>query len=166
VTEMGHLDPIAYTYEADYHCEACTAEPFGRGSCGWVACTRQDDLHASALGGTEHALDIFAEDSEGNEVHALFQWDEWWETSEPGTQVLVCSDCGVEIDRLDGDPIDGPECRWCEEPIVAYVHSEMGPLKASAWTTIGPDDYRDQRNGTYCWCSPSWLHEPDEESEE
>ncbi len=65
--------PIAYTYEADYHCPGCTAERFGTDEEGWIV--------------------EYAEDSEGNRVGAVAPWDEWIEPSEPAPQSLVCGSC-------------------------------------------------------------------------
>lgn len=58
-------NPIAYTYEADYHCEACTLARFGS---------------------TEGV------DSEGNSVGAAFSWDEWWNL-DGQCEALSCGDC-------------------------------------------------------------------------
>lgn len=69
-------EPIAYTYEADYHCKACTIARFT----------------------TE----------EGDEVGAVFGWDEWFEPSDPNVQVLACGDCGAELARTEG-PYDEEE---------------------------------------------------------
>lgn len=80
---MSHLDPIAYTYEADYHCPDCTEEAFGRNEGGFIA----ED----------------AEDGEGNPVGAVFCWDEWWEPSIEEPQSLVCGDCLTVIDTVEGD---------------------------------------------------------------
>lgn len=63
---------IAYTYEADYHCEACTTERFGE----WL-----DE----------------ATDSEGNAIGVVTSIDEWYNIGE-GNQTLACSDCFLELD--------------------------------------------------------------------
>lgn len=73
--------PIAYTFEADYHCPACSARRFGVDEDGF---TPED-----------------ARDSEGNPIGAVAPWDEWHEPSEPGVQVLSCTDCGRELDRIE-----------------------------------------------------------------
>lgn len=81
---MSHLDPIAYTYEADHHCESCAEKRFGRNERGFVA---EDSI-----------------DSEGNTVGAVFQWDEWWanDVYEGRTHaVLACGTCGEIIEDLD-----------------------------------------------------------------
>lgn len=71
-------DPIAYTYDADVHCEGCSAARFGY------------DRHGFITG----------IDSEGNEVGAIAPWDEWWEPSIDGPQTLVCGTCLGEIDEV------------------------------------------------------------------
>ncbi len=64
--------PIAYTYEADYHCEQCAVDRFGLGVSG--------------------------DDGEGNPVGAVFPWDEWQQfTGEPET--LACGTCHAVIDE-------------------------------------------------------------------
>lgn len=77
---QGH--PIAYVYEADYHCPRCALERFGR---------------------DEHG-DITGVDGEGNEVGALAPWDEWhandiYEGRKEA--ILACGTCGEVIERLD-----------------------------------------------------------------
>jgi hypothetical protein len=74
-------DPIAYKYEADYHCEACALAAFGR---------------------DEHG-DITGEDGEGNPVGIVAPWDEWIEPSEDGPQTLACGTCGEVIEEYEGD---------------------------------------------------------------
>ena len=74
---------IAYTYEADYHCMACT---FKRCGGYWK------DSTFPYL------------DSEGNLVHPLFSTDEWQEfddsfLAENPTQYLACGDCHEIIDE-------------------------------------------------------------------
>lgn len=68
---MSHLDPIAYTYNADVHCEVCAEARFGRNDRGFIA---------------EDAVDY-----EGNPVGAIFEWDvpEWIADGHP----LSCGDC-------------------------------------------------------------------------
>jgi hypothetical protein len=77
---MSH-QPIAYTYEADTHCEACTRERFPS---------------------TEGI------DREGNAVGAIFSWDEWCEPTEPGTQYLVCGTCHGIIEQHDHEGSTAP----------------------------------------------------------
>ena len=76
-----NADPIAYTYEANYHCEACTLARFGYGADGFI--------------GTD------SEDNEGNPIGAVFSWDDWCEPSEPLPQILSCGTCHGEIDRCE-----------------------------------------------------------------
>jgi len=64
------MRPIAYTYEADTHCHNCTVSRFG------------------STEGT---------DSEGNQIGAIFSWDEWYNVG-TGSQTLSCGTCGEEID--------------------------------------------------------------------
>ena len=72
--------PIAYTYEADYHCEACTEARFGMNYAG--------DVAGDAI------------DREGNRVGVIAPWDEWQSfTGEPET--LACGDCGAIIEQYD-----------------------------------------------------------------
>lgn len=77
--------PIAYTYEADVHCEQCAAARFGY------------DEHDEITG----------TDAEGNEVGAIFPWDEWWDWSEDSCQVLVCGDCGAKLDMVHSEACMG-----------------------------------------------------------
>ncbi len=76
---MGHLDPIAYTYDADYHCPECAERRFGRSDHGFIG----ED----------------AEDSEGNPVGIVAPWDEWWNTVYGECDVLACGTCGVVVDN-------------------------------------------------------------------
>jgi len=77
---MGSHDPIAYTYDADTHCPDCAFKRFGRDDNGFVPES--------------------ATDNEGNGVGAYAPWDEWWDPSQDGDQVLACSTCGGVIDRI------------------------------------------------------------------
>jgi len=90
----GYPHPIAYTFEADTHCPGCTAKRFGTDAEGFIP----ED----------------ARDNEGNPVGAIAPWDEWHEPGEELPQVLACSTCGGEIERLDaedGYPADNPLTR-------------------------------------------------------
>lgn len=80
--------PIAYTYEADTHCPACAISRFG---------------HEKAPG---PAGDVNmpwppedAVDSEGNQVGAIFPWEEWCEPSELGMHYLACGTCRGIIEQ-------------------------------------------------------------------
>ena len=67
--------PIAYTYEADYHCPACAEAKFGLDSNGYIT----------------------GIDFEGNNVGVVAPWDEWYQL-DYGTQTLNCSNCGELLD--------------------------------------------------------------------
>jgi hypothetical protein len=83
-------DPIAYTFEADAHCPACTIARFGaEPGRSWA---RED-----------------ARDSEGNTVGAIAPWDEWCDPREAGRVVLWCGTCSGIIEEHD----HGPECAQC-----------------------------------------------------
>lgn len=90
------MNILGYSYDADHHCEACTLAAHG------VNGTLPDD----------------AEDSEGNEIHAIFATDEWYETSIRTRQVLVCADCGAELDSIGADEATADEI---EEFVSAYI---------------------------------------------
>lgn len=70
-------DPIAYTYDADYHCPQCAD------SAGML---------------TDGAVD-----SDGNEPYPVAPWDEWFEASTLTRDTLACSDCGAVLDVADPD---------------------------------------------------------------
>ena len=79
---------IAYTYEADVHCIACTLKRCG----GWPGNILGKDSTFPYL------------DREGNLVHPLFSTDEWQELddsflAENPTQYLACGDCHEIIDE-------------------------------------------------------------------
>ncbi len=65
---------IAYTYEADVHCPACTNARFGQ-----VIRYPRDDC----------GIPLDATDREGNPVHPVFDIDE--------RSFTHCSDCGGEL---------------------------------------------------------------------
>lgn len=69
--------PIAYSYEADWHCPDCALSRFG---------AALDD--GSAL------------DGEGNEPGALAPWDEW-QQFDGEDEVLACGTCGRVIERYE-----------------------------------------------------------------
>ena len=102
---MAHAtDVIAYTYDADYHCIGCT-EAQHPGSTDW----RRDGFNPADY-----------TDSEGNEVHAVFASDEWWEPSEEECQVLWCGDCLSPIENMHGhECLEG----WGEEPCTLSAHA-------------------------------------------
>lgn len=75
---------IAYTYDADTHCEHCTLAYPG---------VKTDEFG-----------DLQGEDSEGNKIHPLFDTDEWYlnDVFEGNdTATLVCGTCGEVIETLD-----------------------------------------------------------------
>jgi hypothetical protein len=76
------VDPIAYTYEADYHCPYCTKKRFGVDEHGYPPETSKD--------------------SEGNQLGALAPWDEWYDIGY-GSQSIYCGTCGDLIDRYEDD---------------------------------------------------------------
>lgn len=81
----GKHDPIAYTYEADHHCPACTFKRFGADKDGWIG--MENDGFPSL-------------DGERNPVGVLFPWDEWIAfTGERET--LACGTCLAVIDTYE-----------------------------------------------------------------
>src|SRR5438105_8155019 len=76
---MPH-DPLAYSFEAAYHCPACTFARFGH-----------DDGYPP-----ENETD-----GERNPIGAVAPWDERHEPSEARVQVLACDSCGRELDRWE-----------------------------------------------------------------
>lgn len=82
---MHATDVIAYTFDADYYCVACTEE-----------------LHPGATDWRAEGFDPSDyTDSEENEIHPVFGSDEWWEPNESRTQTLHCTRCGGLIDELE-----------------------------------------------------------------
>jgi hypothetical protein len=100
---------IAYSYDADHHCEACALARFG--------------LDAGAA----HELDNPAlVDGEGNPIGAVFSDSEWW-SGEPARETLTCGDCHAVIDEHDGRE------RQPDEPAVP---TDGDPYRAvKAWLT-------------------------------
>ena len=92
---------IAYDYEADHHCIECTIERQARGelkpSDHWMeqAGPRTD----------EHGIKYAATDNEGNNIHPVFDTDQWWgeetiremDDGERIADYLDCGDCRTEI---------------------------------------------------------------------
>lgn len=75
--------PVAYTYDADYHCPACAISRFG------------SDDHG-------HVIED-ATDSESNPVGVVAPWDEWHQgTGE--CETLACSDCRAVLDEYHVTP--------------------------------------------------------------
>jgi hypothetical protein len=103
-------DIIGYTYDADVHCPGCAIAKFGQEPGRyWV---KED-----------------AEDSEGNEVHPIFQWDE---TSEEGEH---CGTCGGEIAPAWGsgygelDEDEGP----ASDPNQGSFFGSKDPAESDNW---------------------------------
>ncbi len=75
------MDPIAYTYDADYHCPSCAIARFGaEPGRSWP----RDD----------------ATDAEGNPLGAVFGWDDWClpcQYGVPGSHSIECADCGAVL---------------------------------------------------------------------
>lgn len=78
---MSH-EPIAYTYEADYHCPTCAEQRFGRDAEGFIGV---------------HDLD-----NEGNPVGVVAPWDEW-QNYEGDCEHLACGDCLEIIDTTHAE---------------------------------------------------------------
>jgi hypothetical protein len=85
---------IAYTYEADDHCIACTVRRSDAGEF------KPDSywLEQQGSGTDEHGIAYAATDAEGNNVHPLFSTDEWQEENQ--TQHLACADCNLVIEEF------------------------------------------------------------------
>lgn len=109
---MTH-EPIAYTYEADTHCETCAEARFGRSPGGMIT----------------------GIDREGNAVGALFSWDEWTDTNDR-CQVLPCGDCGTELDAVHCDRCRSTSRVICDNTFRAEMHDLVTELAAHA------DDHR------------------------
>ena len=77
---MGQYDPIAYTYEAAYHCPSCAFRRFGRDVHGFVP----ED----------------ARDGEGNPIGAVAPWDEWQQFNGE-TEILACDTCQKVIETFE-----------------------------------------------------------------
>jgi len=85
---------LAYTYEADHHCEDCAVARFGDAVLGL------DDRWESL------------EDSEGNTPHPVFASDEWWDVTSDECETLHCGDCLAECDYAHSpqcEELGGPE---------------------------------------------------------
>ena len=76
------MRPIAYTYDADTHCEDCAEARFGLDLDGFITGT----------------------DTEGNEVGVISPWDEWYANDVyegNATATLVCGTChGVILETI------------------------------------------------------------------
>ena len=91
---------IAYAYEADTHCIACTVKWFSDelgSKMNFTRCVDEngvwDDPQCPTL------------EYEGNPIHPIFSTDEWQELdegylAENPTQYLTCSDCWAHGDHI------------------------------------------------------------------
>ncbi len=66
---MRH-DPIAYTYDAAYHCPGCSLARFGTDADGCIT----------------------GVDSDGKEIGAVASWDEW-QAFDGEPETLTCDTC-------------------------------------------------------------------------
>lgn len=119
--------PVAYTYDADYHCPACAISRFG------------SDDHG-------HVIED-ATDSESNPVGVVAPWDEWHQgTGE--CETLACSDCHAILDEYHvapwGDYVDAGDtydaCDWdLDNPVVVRDTGGSIPRSPAEWldTIIG-----------------------------
>ena len=101
---------IAYSYDADYHCESCMLNyarevPFS--DYDWQDYDEEDVTDYPNRPGfiqLDKAVELeIIKDSENNPIHPLFSTDEWWEPSITELQVLTCGDCGAELDTYEGE---------------------------------------------------------------
>ena len=99
---------IAYTYEADYHCVACTVKRYK--SHGF--CDRYGKTWRSNYGGQVdwEGVHVYIHDNEGNLIQPVFSTDEWQELdesflSENPTQYLSCGDCHEIIDTYTAEGV-------------------------------------------------------------
>ena len=82
-------NPIAYAYEADYHCVPCTRARFGaceRGTPGCLPGHSPFEINAVFFNPCFDDIDDEIEDREGNPIHAVFSWDEY-------DAPLICGTC-------------------------------------------------------------------------
>lgn len=86
------LQPIGYTYEADVHCLECAYARFGN---------TLDDPQTK--------------DSEGNPIHAIFEWDE----DAPNE---VCGDCFTHLMEQQG-------IAFQDEPNLDLIMKALGELR-------------------------------------
>ncbi len=80
-------DPIAYTYEADYHCPSCAELRFGRSVAGFIG----EDQH----------------DSGGNPVGVVSPWDnlaaEYALDLGDSAYTVRCGTCNAIVDEYEAD---------------------------------------------------------------
>ena len=94
---------IAYAYEADTHCIACTVKRYE--ADGFNNQYGEKMLRSKGGAVDEHDVNLFAHDYEGNPIHPMFSTDEWQELdegylAENPTQYLTCSDCWAHGDHI------------------------------------------------------------------
>ena len=95
---------IAYTYEADTHCIACTRSRYLQGTSYLPSSPvygQRDDRDEARR--DANAIPHQQRDDEGNLVHPLVSIDEWQELDESyladnPTQYLACGDCREILD--------------------------------------------------------------------
>ena len=94
---------IAYAYEADTHCIACTVKRYQADGFN----NQYGEKMLRSMGGAvdEHDVNLFAHDYEGNPIHPMFSTDEWQELdegylAENPPQYLTCSDCWAHGDHI------------------------------------------------------------------
>lgn len=97
---------LCYTYDADHHCPQCTADRFG-------------------LAVFQHGIGA-AIDNEGNEVGAVFSWDEWQQFT-GDRETLNCGTCGIELDSYEPE-----EWREAAESL-AYDEGATYGKAAASW---------------------------------
>jgi hypothetical protein len=78
--------PIAFTYEADVHCPACTFARFGR------------EPDRVVPGRTWPWPPDDATDREGNPIGSIAPWDDWCNGKDEQLCRLACGDCREIID--------------------------------------------------------------------
>jgi len=96
------MEIIAYAYEADTHCIACTVKRYEADGFN----NQYGEKMLRSMGGAvdEHDVNLFAHDYEGNPIHPMFSTDEWQEfeegfLAENPTQYLACGDCHTIIEE-------------------------------------------------------------------
>ena len=115
---MGHLDPIAYVYDADVHCEGCARQMFeGTRWPGFIEnVTKQEaeKYEEEGFGLASRARmgrwNVELTDMEGNPVGAVAPWDEWASGYEEGCENLTCGTCLGTIDSVHDDEAEECEC--------------------------------------------------------
>jgi hypothetical protein len=106
------MNIIAYTYEADIHCIACTIKRFSDESNSKRNVARLVLAEVQKMNFTryvdEHGVwddpQFPTLDNEGNPIHPMFSTDEWQEfeegfLAENPTQYLACGDCHTIIEE-------------------------------------------------------------------